>query len=127
MDTLQQQIADLRLQKTSPKGLSGGMPRSATTADLSGYAARLDELVRRLEEASRLSVELYAEIDAAIARSTSRGAREILRRRYLLGQGWDEIAQAVGCSYRSITRQHGRALQSFNPETDKKCLTVLPT
>ena len=42
---IQEEIEELRSSKTSPVGLGDGMPRGSGTSDLSGYAARLDELL----------------------------------------------------------------------------------
>ena len=43
---IQEEIEELRSSKTSPVGLGDGMPHGSGTSDLSGYAARLDELLR---------------------------------------------------------------------------------
>ena len=46
---IQEEIDELRSSKTSPVGLGDGLPHGSGTSDLSGYAARLDELMRELE------------------------------------------------------------------------------
>ena len=50
---IQEEIEELRSSKTSPVGLRDGMPHGSGTSDLSGYAARLDALVRELEAENR--------------------------------------------------------------------------
>lgn len=110
---IQEEIEELRSSKTSPVGLGDGMPHGSGTSDLSGYAARWDELVRELEAEKEMQMVTYREIRQQIGMVPDPTEQEILSRRYLIGQSWEKIAVEMGYSYRNITRIHGRALQNF--------------
>lgn len=110
---IQEEIEELRSSKTSPVGLGDGLPHGSGTSDLSGYAARLDELLRELEAEKEMQMVTYREIRQQISMVPDPTEQEILSRRYLLWQGWEKIAVEMGYSYRNITRLHGYALQHF--------------
>ena len=59
---IQEEIDELRSSKTSPVGLGDGLPHGSGTSDLSGYAARWDELVRELEAEKEMQMVTYREI-----------------------------------------------------------------
>lgn len=110
---IQEEIDALRSSETSPVGLGDGLPHGSGTSDLSGYAARWDELVRELETEKEMQMVTYREIRQQISMVPDPTEQEILSRRYLIGQSWEKIAVEMGYSYRNITRIHGHALQHF--------------
>ena len=107
------QIKELRDRRTSPKSLGDGMPRTRAVADLSNYAAKWDELERELEVERMAEAQLYTDILKRVKAVPDEIEREILTRRYLLGQGWEQIATEMGYSYRHITKLHGFALKKL--------------
>lgn len=110
---IQEEIEELRSSKTSPIGLGDGLPHGSGTSDLSGYAARLDELLRELEAEREMQMVTYREIRQRIGMVPDPTEQEILSRRYLLWQSWEKIAVEMGYSYRNVTRLHGYALKHF--------------
>ena len=110
---IQEEIEELRASKTSPVGLGDGMPRGRGTSDLSGYAARWDELVRELEAEKEMQMVTYREICQQISMVPDPTEQEILSRRYLIGQSWEKIAVEMKYSYRHVTKLHGHALKHF--------------
>ena len=110
---IQEEIEELRSSKTSPIGLGDGLPHGSGTSDLSGYAARLDELLRELEAEKEMQMVTYREIRQQISMVPDPTEQEILSRRYLLWQSWEKIAVEMGYSYRNVTRLHGYALKHF--------------
>lgn len=110
---IQEEIDALRSSETSPVGLGDGLPHGSGTSDLSGYAARWDELVRELEAEKETQMVTYREIRQQIGMVPDAIEQEILSRRYLIGQSWEKIAVEMGYSYRNITRLHGYALKHF--------------
>ena len=111
---IQEEIEELRSSKTSPVGLGDGMPHGSGTSDLSGYAARLDELMRELEEEREMQMVTYHEIWNQVKKIPNATEQEVLTRRYLIGQSWEKIAVEMHYSYRQIIRIHGAALQHFS-------------
>ena len=110
---IQEEIEELRYSKTSTVGLGDGMPRGSGTSDLSGYAARLDELLRELEAEREMQMVTYREIRQQIGMVPDTIEQEILSRRYLIGQSWEKIAVEMKYSYRHVTKLHGYALNHF--------------
>lgn len=110
---IQEEIEELRSSKTSPVGLGDGMPHGSGTSDLSGYAARLDELLRELEAEKEMQMVTYQEIRQQIGMVPDAIEQEILSRRYLIGQSWEKIAVEMKYSYRHVTKLHGHALNHF--------------
>ena len=110
---IQEEIEELRSSKTSPVGLGDGMPHGSGTSDLSGYAARLDELLRELEAEKEMQMIVYREIRQQIMKVPDQIEQNILIRRYLLGQNWEKIAVEMQYCYRQILRLHGFALRHF--------------
>lgn len=75
---IQEEIEELRSSKTSPVGLGDGMPHGSGTSDLSGYAARLDELLRELEAEKEMQMVTYREIRQQIGMVPDAIEQEIL-------------------------------------------------
>ena len=110
---IQEEIEELRSSKTSPVGLGDGMPHGSGTSDLSGYAARLDELLRELEAEKEMQMVTYREIRQQIGMVPDPTEREILSRRYLLEQRWEKISVEMNYDYRYVLKLHGKALLHF--------------
>lgn len=111
---IQEEIDELRSSETSPVGLGDGLPHGSGTSDLSGYAARWDELVRELEAEKEMQMVTYHEIWNQVKKISNATEQEVLTRRYLIGQSWEKIAVEMHYSYRQIIRIHGAALQHFS-------------
>lgn len=77
-------------------------------------------LFRVMEQEECLDAEIdqltakRAEIEKAIAAVPNEVQREVLTRRYLLYQKWEEIAEAMNYSERHIRRLHGYALKNMS-------------
>lgn len=110
---LAQQIAELRSQRMSPSIQNDGMPQGNAHSDLSGYMARLDALVSQLEHERDMAVKQYKEIHDQIHKMQDGVEKEVLERRYLMGEKWEEIAVQMNYNYRWVLRIHGKALKNF--------------
>lgn len=79
---------------------------------LEGYAQRIaakwDELIKMREEAGR-----------RIETLKDRRFQQVLKRRYLQEQPWEQIAYILGYDYRYVLKLHGKALQNFDMELKK--------
>jgi hypothetical protein len=110
---LAEQIDELRSNKMFPSANNDGMPHGSGISDLSGYAGRLDELIRQLEDERNTAILKYTEIHNQIQSMEDGAEKEILERRYLMGETWERIAVDMNYNYRWVLRLHGRALGNF--------------
>ena len=75
---------------------------------MDAYAAYADMVDREATELSTLSTEIMR-----VIRQVPDGTqRAILMRRYLSFKKWEQIAEAMGYTYRNVIRLHGKALLS---------------
>lgn len=70
----------------------------------------LGELVFQLEQAKKAYAHVKAEVMAVINRIDNGVYRELLIRRYMSGETFEEIAVGMHYSWRQVHRVHGRAL-----------------
>ena len=68
---------------------------------------------RELEMQISVCGEVRREVVAAIDQIDNPRDHEILRRRYILGQRWEEIAVEMHLEYRWVTRRHRRSVESM--------------
>ena len=111
--SLSEEINQLRLSQIMPGIVSDGLPKGSGGSDLSGYAARLDELERGLREKAAELYRRQTEIEADISAMEDANERTVLRNYYLCGMTWERVAEAMGYSWRQIHRIHGEALIHF--------------
>lgn len=112
--SIEESIMELRTNKMYPSiGEQDGMPHGSSGSDLSGYAARLDELERRLQAKRWDCIKLYQEIMGAIMAMTDATERTLLQYRYISGLTWEKIAVELDYSWRSIHYLHSKALKHF--------------
>lgn len=74
---------------------------------------QIDEEINREIDAL---VEVKAEVKAAISAVPSSTHREVLARRYIRGQKWEQIAIDMAYEYHYVCRLHGKALEALNIE-----------
>ena len=112
---LEEEIEQLREDKMAPALVMDDMPHAHDQKDLSDYAAKLDELERKLIKARYERIDLYAEIFADIERLEDETEKAVLTYRYLRRQSWEEICVKLGYQWAQVHRIHARALKHFNP------------
>lgn len=108
-----EQIQQLRLDTMFLCLQGDGMPRGSSQSDLSDYMSRYGELMDQLEEERLEAVKRYTDIHNAIRNMENEEEKEILERKYLMRQTWEEIAQSLGYSRITVIRKHGEALINF--------------
>lgn len=85
-------------------GDRGSVERVAmASADLDG---QLCQAVERLWKAKRRAERLISTLKSPVH-------RDLLRRRYLLGESWEQIAVGMHYGYRHVTRMHGAAIEEL--------------
>lgn len=116
---IEREISELRSMQVSISINNDGMPHGSGKTDLSGYAAELDRRERCLMEEQGKIYLIYVETSSLILQMKDEKERDVLYYRYIMGLGWDKIAEKMAFSVRHITRIHGRALDSFPLSKEK--------
>ncbi len=112
--SLDEEIQCLRLDQILSGRVLDGMPKgSGGTGDLSGYAAKLDELGQRLKEKAAGLIQRQEAIEAGIDEMGNPVEKALLRNKYLCGLTWEQVAVEMGYSWRQVHNIHSRALQNF--------------
>lgn len=112
---LEEEIERLRADKMASALVMDDMPHAHDQKDLSDYAARLDELERKLIKARYERIDLYAEIFADIERLEDETEKAVLTYRYLRRYSWEKICVEMEYQWAQVHRIHARALKNFNP------------
>ena len=108
---LEEEIRRLRELAQSVTGASGERPASSGPGDKVGRsAAEIVYLEEMLAEEIRLYADLYREISGVIEKADDARYREILRRRYIMGQTFAGIACDMHYSAQNIWRLHKKAI-----------------
>lgn len=107
---IESELAELRGMRASVSVNNDGMPHGSGQGDLSGYAAELDRLERKLKDERYDRIMEYKDIAGRIKRIKSENEKDVLFYRYIKGMDWWEIAEKMKFSERQIYRFHGKAL-----------------
>ena len=110
---INEEIMQLRLDKMAPSLIQDGMPRGTGGSDLSGYAARVEELFEELHEQMEKKIAIRLEISRKIEAMQDETESLLMRYRYMQGLNFEEIAVKMGYGYRHVLRIHGQALLHF--------------
>lgn len=68
-----------------------------------------EKITNRIDEL----IDLREQIESRVSVIPEERQREVLHRRYILCQKWEEIALEMNYSYMQVCRIHGAALQAF--------------
>ena len=93
---IEEEIERLRADKIAPVLVMDDMPHAHNQKDLSDYAAKLDELERKLVKARYKRIDVYAEIFTDIERLEDETEKAVLTYRYIRRQSWGEICVKLG-------------------------------
>ena len=113
LDRLNEELSEIRINKMFPFLIQDGMPHAHTTTDLSGYAARIDKIERKIVKARYQKINKLKNIRDRIERMSDENEKDVLFYRYIKGMKWEEIAVKMMYTYRNVTKIHGRALKNF--------------
>ena len=113
-EVLEREIDELRLDRMIPGSpAQDGMPHGSGGGDLSGYAARLDELDRSLHAQLERKLRIRKEITDKIDAMSDETENLLLRLRYIHGLKWEEVAVKMDYSWRAVHKIHSKALEHF--------------
>ena len=73
---------------------------------LADYEAEADRLLQGMNTARQ-------RVEKLIASVPDQAQREVLTRRYIIGQRWEDIAESMNYSLRRVYQLHGYALQNI--------------
>lgn len=108
---LEKEIEALRSDAERVTPLLGALPGGAGEG---GRVPRAVEAILEAQERLRAQCDqcaaVRAEVESAIARVPGQRDQEILRRRYVLGQTWEQIAVEMVIDLRWIYRMHKRVV-----------------
>ncbi len=110
---LEEQLAELRLNKLSPSVINDGMPHGTDQHDLSDYAAKLDEIEQEITAARYRRICAFQDVQRQIEVMEDEREKELLTYRYLRGLKWEEVAVKMGYSWKQTHRIHAKALENF--------------
>jgi hypothetical protein len=126
IDRIEAELLELRSMRVSVSINNDGMPHAHNVTDLSGYAAELDELERKLLEERYQCIMAYKDIVRRIKRLRSENELDVLFYRYIKGMDWWEIAEKMDFAERHVYRIHGKALAHFQmPKKEKTSQDVI--
>lgn len=94
-----------------PKGSHSGADRVQNAIE------KIDEIERMIDEKIDTLVDLRKEIETILNRIQDSRQKEVLHRRYILGQKWEQIAAQMHIDIRWIYRIHKNALQKLTMES----------
>lgn len=110
---MENELAEIRLNKYCPSCISDGMPRASGCSDLSSYMAKVDELEKKILKKRYNRLQKQQEIRNRIERMEDENEKDVLTYRYLRGMKWEDIAVKMGYSWRRIHYIHSKALENF--------------
>lgn len=111
IEILRQERAELLnggLGAVSNDGLPHGSGVADPTADT---AARATKIAAELSQKLNECIDLRLQIEQAVNALNEPRERELMRRRYIEGQRWEQVAYEMNYTLRHVTRLHGRILQ----------------
>lgn len=95
------------------------MPRGSDQSDLSGYAAQIDSMIRKLKNERGERIMMFQDITRRIKTLENKNEDDVLFYRYIKGMTFWEIAEKMMFSERQIHRIHSKALEHLRiPEED---------
>jgi DNA-directed RNA polymerase specialized sigma24 family protein len=115
------EIERLRSLETKITPTLSDMPKGGGSSNkIELMTERIDEIEQQMSDELKNLVDTRAEIEAAIQQVESEPYREVLERRYIHGEHWEQIAVNMNYDYRYTLKIHGRALGALQIKEDTK-------
>ena len=91
------------------------MPHGGNGEDKTQLAIeKIVEIEKQIDDEIDKLVKVRSEIETAIDTLPNETLKELMERRYIDGQKWEQIAAAMMYDYRWVLRLHGKALSMLN-------------
>ena len=115
---LEEEVARLRAEAERVTPLITGMPGGGPNADkLPAAVGRIIDAQQELTAQINCCQAIRREVVAVIDRVTDARRHEVLHRRYLLGQRWEQIAVEMQLNFRWVTKLHRRSIENMALES----------
>lgn len=114
LQSLEEELELLRSGKMNPTVVMDDMPHAHNATDLSGYAARYDELVTEITHKRIEVVEALKAAERLIDSVRSPIERYVGRSKYINGYTLGDIADELEVSYETVKRIHRRFLKQID-------------
>ena len=111
--TIADEIEALRTEAARVTQALTGMPGGGDGQAIPRAVERILDAQQRLAAEAARCAAARAEVKAAIDTVADPLRRDILTRRYILGQRWEEIAVEMHLEYRWVTRRHRHTVESM--------------
>lgn len=102
-------------EKYTMRSVMERVQSSGSGDKMSNLAAKICDMEIEIMDRRTRALDKLREIRAVIEQVENKDYKQLLHRRYIEGNTWEQIAVDMHYSYRGITKMHGRAL----PEVDK--------
>ena len=96
----------VRYDSDGSKSERKGNPVENAYCQLADYKAEADKLLKEMSSARERTERLINTVANPVQ-------REVLTRRYIIGQRWEDIAESMNYSRQHVTRLHGYALKTL--------------
>lgn len=96
----------VRYDSDGSKSERKGNPIENAYCQLADYKAEADKLLKEMSSARERTERLINTVANPVQ-------REVLTRRYIIGQRWEDIAESMNYSRQHVTRLHGYALKTL--------------
>lgn len=97
-----------------PKAIAyDGMPKGGEPKDMSGWAARVDAMEKKLKRAYEAEIEALDRVETAIEGLEDPLHRAVLRGHYIELKRIEKIASEMGYSESTVWKMHRRALKAI--------------
>ena len=116
-DTILQEIEALRCQAARVTQALTGMPGGGDGQAIPRAVERILEAQEKLQDQADRTAESRAQVADAIDGVADPLRRDILTRRYILGQRWEQIAADSNRDLRWMLRLHHRAVDELTIES----------
>lgn len=113
-DTILQEIEELRTQAARVTQALTGMPGSGDGQALPRAVEQILEAQEKLQAQAARTAECRTQVAAAIYGVADPLRRDILTRRYILGQRWEKIAAAHHLVLRQVFRLQHQAVDGLD-------------
>lgn len=114
LETIRLQIDELRASQLGGAIKYSDMPKAHNITDLSDYAAKYDELMRKFVDEKTEAICKLELIHQVINTLPDQDEQKLLVLRYIKKYGWDELPEHMNMSKTSIHRVHSKALQNIS-------------